>query len=188
MASPWKFLSRFVPGRRGQKQDDGKVVHPKPDVLAIAGPSGSVAEEDFDSEDPLADVELPRPDPSDPVSVEHEPVGGAVEEAGEKLDNVVAGIVVDGSAPSDNTDLGVTSAPDATDLHPPVEGKARKPRPRAKKPEPVVVTAQVSLGVDTASDDTISLDEEIRVLRGQLAAKLQLQNAQLRKMLERFER
>jgi hypothetical protein len=32
-----------------------------------------------------------------------------------------------------------------------------------------------------------SLDDEIRVLRRQLAEKLRLQNAQLRKMLERFE-
>jgi hypothetical protein len=187
MASPWKFLSRFVPGRREQKQDDGKVVNPKPDVLAIAGPSGSVAEEDFDSEDPLADVELPRPDPSDPVSVEPEPVGAAVNEADDTLDSV-AGFVVGDSAPSDNTHLPVIPAPDAVHLHPPVEGIARKQRPRAKKPEPVLVTAQVSLRFDTASDETISLDEEIRVLRGQLAAKLQLQNAQLKKMLERFER
>ncbi|NEI17436.1 hypothetical protein GR220_36635 [Rhizobium leguminosarum] len=36
--------------------------------------------------------------------------------------------------------------------------------------------------------DQMNLDEEIRVLRGQLAGKLKLQNARLRKMLERFER
>jgi hypothetical protein len=114
-------------------------------------------------------------------------VGAAVNEADDTLDSV-AGIVAGGSAPTDDIDLAAIPAPDAVHLHPPVEGKARIQRPRAKKPEPVVVTAQVSLGVDTASDDTISLDEEIRVLRGQLAAKLQLQNAQLKKMLERFER
>ncbi|EJZ17856.1 hypothetical protein RCCGEPOP_28634 [Rhizobium sp. Pop5] len=34
----------------------------------------------------------------------------------------------------------------------------------------------------------MSLDDEIRMLRDQLARKLTLQNAQLRKMLERFER
>jgi hypothetical protein len=34
----------------------------------------------------------------------------------------------------------------------------------------------------------VRLDEEIAVLRGQLAAKLRLQNAQLKKMLARFER
>jgi hypothetical protein len=187
MVSPWKFLSRFVPGRREQKHDDGKVADTKPDVLAIAGPTGTMPEERLASADPLADVELPRPDPSDPVSVETEPVGAAVNEANDTLDSV-AGIVAGGSAPTYNTDLAVIPAPDAVHLHPPVEGIARKQRPRAKKPGQVGVTVQVSLRVDTASDDTISLDEEIRVLRGQLAAKLQLQNAQLKKMLERFER
>ena len=34
----------------------------------------------------------------------------------------------------------------------------------------------------------MGLDNEIRMLRDQLARKLTLQNAQLRKMLERFER
>jgi hypothetical protein len=185
MASPWKFLSRFVPDRREQRQDDGKVAAAKPDVLAIAGPAETVAEEGFASTDSPADAELPRPDPSDPVRVA--PVGGAVNEADDTQYDV-AGIVAGGSAPSDNTDLAVTPAPDPKGLPPPFDGTARKQRPRAKKPKQVGVTAQVSLGVDTASDETMSLDEEIRVLRGQLAAKLQLQNAQLRKMLERFER
>jgi hypothetical protein len=40
----------------------------------------------------------------------------------------------------------------------------------------------------TVPNDTISLDEEIKPLRNQLARKLQLQNAQLERMLERFER
>ena len=34
----------------------------------------------------------------------------------------------------------------------------------------------------------MSLDEEIKVLKGQLASRLKIQNAQLKKMLERFER
>jgi hypothetical protein len=38
------------------------------------------------------------------------------------------------------------------------------------------------------SDDAISLDGEIRLLRDQLARKLRLQNAQLKRMLDRFER
>lgn len=37
-------------------------------------------------------------------------------------------------------------------------------------------------------DDALRLDEEIRLLRAQVARKLQLQNAQLKTMLERFER
>ncbi|WP_430246156.1 hypothetical protein [Neorhizobium sp. DAR64861/K0K2] len=136
---------------------------------------------------PLADAELPRPALSDPVSVEPEPVGGYLNEVSDTQEDV-AGIVAGGSALTDDTDLAVVPPPAAEDLEPPVEGAARKQRPRVKKPEPVVVTAQVSSGVDTASDETMSLDEEIKILRGQLAAKLQLQNAQLKKMLERFER
>lgn len=38
----------------------------------------------------------------------------------------------------------------------------------------------------TFSDEVTALDEEVRQLRRELAAKLSLQNAQLKKMLERF--
>ncbi|CAN7550107.1 hypothetical protein LJR255_003911 [Pararhizobium sp. LjRoot255] len=55
------------------------------------------------------------------------------------------------------------------------------------KAEKAEVVPQPSPGVPTVSDDAISLDEEIRLLRDQLARKLQLQNAQLKRMLERFE-
>jgi hypothetical protein len=58
---------------------------------------------------------------------------------------------------------------------------------RGRKPE-LVDTTQVLPDVSIPSDDTLSLDDEIRLLRGQLVGKLRLQNAQLRKMLERFER
>jgi hypothetical protein len=37
-------------------------------------------------------------------------------------------------------------------------------------------------------DEAASLDEDIKQLKDQLAQKLRLQNSQLRKMLERFER
>lgn len=38
------------------------------------------------------------------------------------------------------------------------------------------------------SDDAINLDKEIALLRDQLARKLQIQNTQLKRMLQRFER
>lgn len=40
---------------------------------------------------------------------------------------------------------------------------------------------------DLFFDEVASLDEEIKILRIQLAQKLHLQNVQLKKMLERFE-
>jgi len=44
------------------------------------------------------------------------------------------------------------------------------------------------LAAPIVSNDFQDLDDEIRQLRSQLAKKLRLQNAQLRKMLERFDR
>ncbi|MBB3646331.1 hypothetical protein FHX14_002528 [Rhizobium sp. BK619] len=75
--------------------------------------------------------------------------------------------------------IDVTAAQGVADLRPAVEVAPRKQRSRGKK---VGAISHVSHA------DEMSLDEEIRVLRGQLAVKLKLQNAQLRKMLERFER
>ncbi len=40
---------------------------------------------------------------------------------------------------------------------------------------------------DLFFDEVASLDEEIKMLRSQLAQKLHLQNVQLNKMLERFD-
>lgn len=68
------------------------------------------------------------------------------------------------------------------------EGATRKRIRRGKKTEPIEVIPQPSRGVPTVSDDAISLDGEIRLLRDQLARKLHLQNAQLKRLLERFER
>jgi hypothetical protein len=68
------------------------------------------------------------------------------------------------------------------------EAAPAKRKRRTKTVEPVVAASKASLAVVAASDDEIGLDDEIRALRGQLVRKLRLQNAQLKKMLERFER
>lgn len=49
-------------------------------------------------------------------------------------------------------------------------------------------SVQSSSSQENFFDEVASLDEEIRVLRGELAQKLHLQNVQLEKMLERFAR
>lgn len=182
MASPWKFISRLVPRRRQPKQDDGEVADWKPDVLALSGPVETVAEESLAPSRSRPDAELPPPDISAPVSLEAPTNEGAVGEADDAADDVVAGEL----RPSDLLN-GIILSSDPADLSPGIEGAARKKRGRPKKPDAVGPTTQVPFDVSVPSD-TLSLDEEIRVLRGQLAAKLRLQNAQLRKMLERFER
>ncbi len=162
MASPWKFLSRLVPRRREPKQDDAEVADKKPDVLALSGPAEIVAEES------LSD-------------------SSAAGEADDAAKNVVAAVVAGDRAPSDLPETVLIPSPDATDLHLRVGGKPRKQMGRPRKSEPVD-TPQVPPDVSIPSGDTLSLDDEIRVLRGQLAGKLRVQNAQLKKMLERFER
>jgi hypothetical protein len=69
------------------------------------------------------------------------------------------------------------------------DGKARRSAEKNAKtsidtgepPQPVVSDRQMLL------DDVAGLEEEIDELRRQLARRLHLQNAQLRKMLERFD-
>jgi transcriptional regulator with XRE-family HTH domain len=68
------------------------------------------------------------------------------------------------------------------------EGVPRKQRGRRRKAESLVVVSQSSRVLHGAAGDAMRLDQEIRVLRRQSACKLQLQNVQLKKMLERFER
>jgi hypothetical protein len=188
MASPWKFLSRLVPRRREPKQDDAEVAGGKPDVLALPGPAETVAEQSLAESSARADAEQPSSAVSDPVLVEPPTIGGAVGETDDMPASVVADVVADDDlTPFDLPDIAVLPSPDAANLQLRVESKPRKQLGRGRKPE-LVDTTQVPSDRTIPPDDTLSLDDEIRLLRGQLVGKLRLQNAQLRKMLERFER
>ena len=186
MASPWKFLSRLVPRRRESKQD-AVVADAKPNVLALSGPVETAAEESPSVSSARAAAELPPTDRSDPVSLEPPTIASAAGEADDMPANVVADVVAGDLAPSDLPDIAAIPSPNSADLQVRGETKPRKQMGRARKPKPVE-TAPVPPDQSSPSDDPLSLDDEIRVLRGQLAEKLRLQNAQLRKMFERFER
>jgi hypothetical protein len=180
MASPWKLLARLVSSRRQPKQDDVEDV--KPDVLAIAGPAETTVEESLHIADRPAD-EQPLPvDRSNAVSIEPEQSEGS-------RSNVV-GIVENGSAKP-----GLSSGtvlPDVGVIAAKVKETAEATRPErrtlTKKVEAAAVVLRGSPAAPSASDEIVSLNEEIAVLRTQLATKLRLQNAQLKKMLARFER
>jgi hypothetical protein len=187
MASPWKFLSRLVPRRREPKQDDAEVAGGKPDVLALPGPAETVAEQSLAESSARADAEQPSSAVSDPVLVEPPTIGGPVGDADDMPASVVADVVAADLTPSDLLDTVAIPSPDAADVQLRGESKPRKQMGRARKPE-LVDTTQVLPNVSIPSDETLSLDDEIRFLRGQLVGKLRLQNAQLRKMLKRFER
>ncbi|RYG94802.1 MAG: hypothetical protein EON58_15470 [Alphaproteobacteria bacterium] len=186
MASRWKFLSRLVPRRRESKQD-AVVADAKPNVLALSGPAETAAEESLATSSALGDAELSPSAVSDPDLEEPTPVESAVSRADDGAGTVVADVVVGDTAPFDLPDTVVIPSPDAVDLQVRGETKPRKQMGRARRPKPVE-TAPFPPDQSGPLDDPLSLDDEIRVLRGQLAEKLRLQNAQLRKMLERFER
>ncbi|MBB6182550.1 hypothetical protein HNQ75_004539, partial [Rhizobium flavum] len=81
---------------------------------------------------------------------------------------------VGGFASDSEAGVAVTAAHDAMDVEPVVGGGARKQRALGKNTRPAVVGAQVSERPRTPSDETMRLDEEIKVLRGQLASRLVL--------------
>lgn len=182
MASPWKFLASLVSPRRQPKQDDSAIEAVKPDVLAIAGLTETTVEASRHIADHLA-VEQPQPvDRSDAVAIAPEPsddtrndTAGVLENDSDKLEQ----------APG-------TVLPDVGAIVEKVEETAEAKRPerktRAKKIEAAAVVFQVSPVAASVSDEMASLDEEIAALRTQLASKLRLQNAQLKRMLARFER
>lgn len=182
MAFPWKFLARLVSPRRQPKQDGSAIESVKPDVLAIAGPTETTVEESRHIAHHLAG-EQPQPvDRSDAAPVAHEPSG--------QIRSDVAGIVENDS---DNLEPASGAVlPDAGVIAVKVEETAKATRPkrrtRAKKVETAAVVLQVSPVAASVSDEMVSLDEEIAMLRTRLAGKLRLQNAQLKRMLARFER
>ncbi|MBB3650144.1 hypothetical protein FHX14_006388 [Rhizobium sp. BK619] len=178
MASPWKFLARLISPGREQKKEAGSPSEATPEASATAGLADAAASEGVNGADRPASAETHR----EAVALSLQPVHS------EKAENDRAGQVdrkgtrnKGAAAPplSGGLDIDVIAARGAADLKRAVEVIPRKQRNRGKKAGAI---SDVSHAVE------MTLDEEIRVLRAQLAGKLKLQNAQLRKMLERFER
>lgn len=189
MASPLRFLRRLVSRGGERKQDADKVDEAKPEVLAIAGPTDTASGEGLEDASRPAGLQPSHQNPVGAVSAEKT---AAVDEAGAETDDTADGDfasirTVDGSASGREPGAAVTAAHDATEVQPAVGHSSRKQR-SSKGSRPAVVVAQISDRPPTPSDETMRLDEEIKVLKGQLASRLKIQNAQLKKMLERFER
>jgi hypothetical protein len=100
---------------------------------------------------------------------------------------------VDGNAPS----TGIADQAPASDQEnpsedPPIKRQTRLKRSIARNVAPATraeygtANAHVPAPQITFSEEVLALDEDIRQLRRQLAEKLSSQNAQLKKMLERF--
>ncbi|TCL65721.1 hypothetical protein [Rhizobium sp. BK251] len=182
MASPWKFLTRLVSPRRQPKQDDRSNEEVVPGALAIAGPTETAVEENFHIADQPPGEQPQAVDRSDAVPAQPEQSGETRDEALDSVESDRARIAPAADPVLPN--VGVTAAKvDKTS-----KAAVPKPRTRAKTVETAEVISQVSPTVPSDADEMTNLDHEINALRTQLANKLRLQNAQLKKMLERFER
>ncbi|ARO32472.1 hypothetical protein NXC14_PA00192 (plasmid) [Rhizobium sp. NXC14] len=182
MASPWKFLARLISPGREQKRENGSDLKLTPDTLAISGPIETPAEARVNGADlPVSEELSPN---GQAAAVSAEPVHEAENRGRDKIERGAAKIMeIAKSSLSGDTGSNVTDAHSATKINGSLDVTSRKRRIRFNY---AVASESFSQVILTA--DELSLDEEIRFLRGQLARKLKLQNAQLRKMLERFER
>lgn len=181
MAFPWKLLARLVSPRRQERQEHDSADDVKPDVLAIAKPTESVASNGLNTADPPVDEKPVVYEQSEAVSADPDHTVDTASSLYGKADSEDAG-------PAQAADPALSVARDAGTPLQNGEGATRTRRKLAKSAEPVETVLPPSPAAPAVLDDTISLDEEIKLLRDQLARKLRLQNAQLKRMLERFER
>ncbi|MBY3219465.1 hypothetical protein [Rhizobium laguerreae] len=186
MASPWKLLARLVSPRRQQRQEHGSTDDVKPDVLAIAKPTETAAKNELNAADRSADEKPTLHSHSAAESVDPDHADKTTSSVNDTTDVESAALdKAADSAPFNEADIAAHAAPKSSEID---ESSARKRGRQAKKAKVVDVDSQPSPRVSIVSVDAISLDGEIRLLRDQLARKLRLQNAQLKRMLERFER
>jgi len=182
MASPWKLLARLVSPRRQQRQEHASTDDVKPDLLAIANLTETAADNGLNTGAPPVDEK--------PIADEQSEAVSADADHSDETASIIHG---EDARPAEAADPALSDQPGAIAREAPKpsqtgEGIPRKRRKLTKSAEPVEAGLPPSAAPPTVATDTISLDEEIKLLRSQLAHKLQLQNAQLRRMLQRFER
>lgn len=159
------MLARLVSPRRQPAQDEATDEGASPAVSPIVG----------STDKPGAGDELDGP------SAAH----GPFDETGG--DNAIDGTLEkdDADVPTGNT---ASLADRAAKIKKTAKAVSHRRSGRPKPVETLAAAAQTDPVARTISEDMSDLEAEIRFLREQLANKLRLQNTQLRKMLDRFER
>ena len=185
MASPWKFLAGLVSPWRHKGPADKKAEDGAPEEPGTAGSAQQFVRESLDLVD-LPGAKSTRPlYPADGLAAPHGASGQAVDH---HQDTVEPGSseVKDVSRPQLPDTVG-PPADSASNVNETSKAAPTKRKGRSRTVKPVVAASKAPPAVLAVSNDETSLDEEIRALRGELVRKLRLQNAQVKKMLERFE-
>ncbi|MGG7539763.1 hypothetical protein [Rhizobium sp. Nf11,1] len=193
MKTPWKFLAELTSRRRAAKGPESSIGHDT-DPAAL----------DHEAE------QTPAPPSTDvSASVDYNEAAPVEQVASPLTEKQGSGEAMQASAPSVDGDDAWTPAPsealhsDAALVPNETSIKARKGSPPSRRERTKELQASItargaaakhegqsvspSSARDAFIDDVVSLDEDIKKLRSELARKLQLQNAQLKKMLKRFD-
>jgi hypothetical protein len=194
MKSPWKIFSLLTSRRRSQKTElapfelSQRGASQKETLrvrLVIANPRPAIAHDGIPRIDLMATTAIPEAVPNGMQAVL---VSAPVEELRESVPTEV-------KSPGDMTGTSVDQALDSA---------TARVMPRTKSGNSAIRDGSVTgpqTGVGSKDDrfvtsatvpdpalEAVSLDDEIQQLRQQLAEKLLVQNDQLRKMIERFDR
>lgn len=172
MASLWNFVARLTSRRRQDPQQH----LPDPDVVDQPGPPRPTVAY------AVPDVAASVNEPARPGMMAGEP-GRTV--AAVDIAAAAATTTDRGSPAVSGRGDGVTAEPDTEQSSP--APRALAPRRQKKKDGEAVAGRQPVYSV-TITPQAIGLDDEIKLLRSKLIGKLRLQNAQLKTMLERFDR
>ena len=195
MKSPWKFLAQLTSRGRpaetpaASSEHDAKTTAIESEAQQTSTlPSSSTEAPDRPYDDETSAV--------DPVATTTSNETGRDHDATQPVDDDVVQVETPAQVSQSSAEAPALVRQNATSKKSPRTPQAKRPA-RARKaridrdakctgPTNENQTAQ-SPPPPTFFDEVVSLDEEIRQLRRQLAHKLHLQNVQLKKMLERFD-
>lgn len=182
MVSPWRLLSRWVSRRRQSEPEEGPSDVGRDEALALPPPAEAQGHSTR-----LSTNGVERPSDQSNASAAKTQRKLNAQDSAHPNANVEDSLhPVEATNPVVTGDVetrGQRAAMPARLARGKRLGTARK-RPEADGEEINAQAAQVT----SASSSHLDLDHEIKMLREQLAIKLQLQNEQLKKMLERFDR
>ena len=201
MKPPWKFLAQLMSrqrpseptGQASEQDNDRKPVEielqPSSDALPVATAATPDGEQARESQSPNPDEATAANASEVDASVPALPTAdgkGHSAEALDKREQVATGVT--GLAPANETVEPTSIPPERpSKVAPKASVNRTAKRPVAADKEPAPRSPSV-VSANPLFDEAANLDDDIKQLRDQLAQKLRLQNAQLRKMLERFER
>ncbi|MGV1760499.1 hypothetical protein ACQZ6F_27590 [Rhizobium sp. A22-96] len=200
MKPPWKFLAQLVSRRQSadktdqtrEGDNDRKPVEielqppSEPSPVSQTATLGGEHDHDSRSPDPVEmtasnPTEVEPPEPVSPIAEAKAPSVGALDEH-PQLVTGMASLAPEGEVVEPFTKPRKTASKPTTKV--PVNRAASHSATAGKEP----TLQSLSVSTNPFFDEAANLDDDIKQLKDQLAQKLRLQNAQLRKMLERFDR